>query len=153
MDMKKMLAMFALVLVCGAAAANAQAPVCDYFSTSSTKAGEALAAGAIIEAFDSDGIRCGYAEAMTGGAFLMHVYGNDPMTPAVDEGAREGEMLTWKVDGITITPENAQWIANLVGLFADMRFENGAAKEIRLDAETSAIESTSWSEVKGSFRP
>jgi hypothetical protein len=151
--MKKMLTLFALVLVCGAGAAQAQAPVCDYYSTTSTKAGEALAAGAIIEAFDADGVRCGYAEAMSGGAFLMHVYGNDPMTPAVDEGAQEGEMLTWKIDGVAIAPENAEWIANLVGLYGDLRFENGAAKEIRLEAVISALESLSWTEVKGSFRP
>lgn len=152
--MKRILGAFALAVAaaCVAGAAQAQAPVADYYSTTSLLDGQALPAGPRIEVFDSDDVRCGYAEANAQGHFLIHVYGNDPMTPAVDEGAREGEMLTWRLDSIDILPANAAWIANLVGLFADLRFENGAAKEIRLEAITSGIELECWSDVKTLYR-
>lgn len=141
-----------LVIFCGAGAAHAQAPVADFFSSTSLKSGELLPVGTIIEAYDSDGIRCGQATSNASG-FLIHVYGNDPMTPSIDEGAREGEFLNWKIDGIDVLSENALWIQNLIGTFSDIRWENGAAKEIRLEASPSATEGASWSELKARYRP
>ena len=108
---KRTLLAVAIAIACGTGAAHAQAPVADFFSTTSLKDGQPLAAGTIIEAWDSEGIRCGYAEASPSGGFLIHVYGNDPMTPSIDEGAREGEMLEWRVSGVEVHPEDAQWIA------------------------------------------
>jgi len=142
----------AIVMGCAAGAAHAQAPVADYFSTSSLKDGQTLAPGTVIEAFDGDGIRCGYAEANASGGFLMHVYGNDPMTPAIDEGASEGEMLTWRIDGFEIPANDVTWVANLIGMFGDARWENGAAKEIQLDARTTSAQSTNWSDVKSLYQ-
>lgn len=141
----------AIVMGC-AAAAHAQAPVADFFSTSSLKDGQTLVPGTVIEAFDSDGIRCGYAEANASGGFLIHVYGNDPMTPGIDEGAQEGEMLHWRIDGFDIPDNDVTWIANLIGMFADARWENGAAKEIQLDARTTSAQSTSWADVKSLYQ-
>jgi hypothetical protein len=142
----------AIAIGCAAGAANAQAPVADFFSTSSQKDGQTMAAGTVIEAYDGDGIRCGYAEVNASGGFLMHVYGNDPMTPGIDEGAAEGEMLQWRVDGIEVPSEDAIWIANLIGLFTDLRWENGAAKEIRLDVRTTGAQTSNWSDVKALYR-
>jgi len=139
-------------LACGAGAAGAQAPVADFFSTTSTLDGLPLAAGTVIEAWDSDGIRCGYAEANTSGGFLIHVYGNDPMTAGIDEGAQEGEMLEWRVAGVIVQPEDAQWIASFIGLFADPRWENGGAKEIQLDVHTTPVTADSWGGVKSRYR-
>ena len=147
--MRTMIVTLALVLACGAQVANAQAPVADYFSTSSRYAGLVLVPGSIVEAFDSDGIRCGLAYANADGSFLMQVYGNDPMT-AADEGAREGEVLRWRLQGYT--PDQINWLSNLIGLFADMRFENGASKEIFLGVSPTEIEHDSWSNVKGLYR-
>lgn len=149
--MKRFAVGFALVLA--ASAAHAQAPVADYYSLNSTMNGTQLIAGMTIEAFDADGIRCGAATVNPDGGFLMHVYGNDPLTPAIDEGATSGEFLQWRIDGIDISESDALWIANLVGAFNDIRWENGAAKEIRLTAATSATETQSWSAVKDRFRP
>jgi len=143
----------ALGLLMCAAAAHAQAPVADYFSTDSHKDGAALLAGTTIEAWDSDGIRCGFAQVNLDGGFLIHVYGNDPLTPAVDEGANAGEFLLWRVGGTDIDADDAAWIANIVGSFTDMRWENGAAKQIRLDAYTTAIEAQTWTTVKDLYRP
>ena len=150
--MKKTLLAALVAIGCGAGSAHAQAPVADYFSTSSQKDGATLAAGTVIEAYDNDGIRCGLATVNSSGGFMIHVYGNDPMTPAIDEGAAEGEMLHWKVDGFDVPASGAIWVANLIGMFADLRWENGAAKEIELDVRTTSAEASSWSDVKALYQ-
>src|SRR5207244_2572249 len=102
----------ALVLACAARTAYAQAPEADFFSTSSKLNGALLPSGATIDAYDANGVHCGHAIAGADGAFLVHVSGDDPMTPGTDEGARDGEMLTWKVNGLAV--ENARWISSLI---------------------------------------
>ena len=66
------------------------------------------------------------------------------------EGAHDGEMLTWKVNGQAVA--NARWISNLIGLFSDLRWENNAAKQIELDAVTTAVQLHSWTDVKEAYR-
>ncbi len=150
--MKNITIAVALILACATGTSWAQAPVADFYSTSSKLNGSLIPIGTTIEAYDSDGIRCGLAVANAEGSFLIHVYGNDPMTPSVDEGAREGEMLSWQINGHEVLPENAEWIGNLIGMFADARWENGAAKEISLDVWTTKVSSTDWTDVKELFR-
>ncbi len=51
-------------------------------------------AGAELAAFDPDEILCGVSGVdPTSGAFILHVYGDDPVT-STDEGATAGEILT-----------------------------------------------------------
>jgi hypothetical protein len=150
--MKRMMMVMALMITCAAGAANAQAPVADFFSATSTMDGGMLPMGTTIEAYDAQNIRCGYAMANADGSFLIHVYGNDPITPAIDEGAQDGEMLTWKMEGVALTAAQTLWISNIIGAFSDIRWENGAAKQIQLDGHTTAVEATSWSSVKESYR-
>ncbi len=142
----------AIAVACGAGPAGAQVPVADFFSTTSFLDGQPLAAGTTIEAWDADGIRCGSAVANTSGGFLIHVYGDDPMTSSTDEGANEGEMLEWRVAGVGVRAEDAQWIANVIGAFADLRWENGAAKQIQLDVRTTGITPESWGGMKSRYR-
>jgi hypothetical protein len=144
-DMKIQACTLALGLLLLAGAAQAQAPVADYFSTSSQWDGAALTPGMVIEAYDGDGVRCGEATANADGSFLIHVYGNDPMTPA-DEGANEGEMLTWRIHNQM--PDAVEWVSNLIGLFQDLRFENGAAKEMYIEGAPLAVEDAPWSDFK-----
>jgi hypothetical protein len=150
--MKKILVAGAIVLGSSAGVVQAQAPVADFYSQTSLLDGTTLPAGTTIEAFDANGIRCGFAQANSSGGFLVHVYGNDPMTPGIDEGATEGEMLQWKLAGTAVDNDNTYWITNLIGTFADLRWENGAAKEMRLEGRTMAVENQSWSAVKTRFR-
>ena len=147
--MKTTLWTLAIVIGGFCGTASAQVPVADFFSTTSKLNGTSMPAGTRIEAFDSDGIRCGLAEANADGSFLIHVYGNDPMTPTVDEGAREGELLTWRINGET--PQNVEWVRNIIGSFSDLRFENNGAKEMRLDGPT-AVETRTWTSVKNGYR-
>ena len=141
----------AMGLLLSAASVRAQAPVADYFSTTSLWEGAALPLDLTIEAFDGDGIRCGFATANLDGSFLIHVNGNDPMTPGIDEGAIEGEMLTWRISDQT--PDAINWVSNVIGLFGDLRFENGAAKEMHIEgAVPTAVEDTIWSDIKELYR-
>jgi len=61
-------------------------------------------------------------------------------------------MLTWKLNGYDVQPEDALWIGNLIGMFADARWENGSAKEIALDVRTTKVSLNDWSDVKGIYR-
>jgi hypothetical protein len=141
----------AVALVAGAA--HAQAPVADYFSIDSRMDGASLAAGTTIEAYDSDDVLCGVAQVNADGGFLIHVYGNDPLTSSVDEGAASGEYLNWRIAAYDVAPSDAVWIANIVGSFNDIRWENGAAKQIRLDGHTTPVAEQTWSAVKHLYRP
>src|SRR5262245_32743815 len=100
--MKRMAGTLAVVILCGAHSAFAQAPVADYFSTSSTLNGAGLTAGITIEAFDAEGNRCGFAQTNADGSFLIHVYGDDPITPAIDEGTLAGEFPRWKINSYDV---------------------------------------------------
>jgi len=149
--MKKTALAFLLVVAC-TGAAHAQALVSDYYSLNSLMNGTALAGGTIIEARDAGGTLCGTTVVNPDGTFLLHVYGDDPQTADIDEGASPGEFLTWRIDSTDIVPANVLWIANLVGSFNDMRWEDGAAKQFRMIATSSGIESKTWTDVKDRFR-
>jgi hypothetical protein len=73
----------------------------------STYNGEPVVVGSIIQAYDPSGIYCGIdtvrldggsGEAIFG---YFSVYGDDPNTPALDEGAVAGEHITFKINGRT----------------------------------------------------
>jgi len=69
---------------------------CDFWSVGSDNG---PAAGAIVIVRDEDGTVCGESVVMADGAFLIHVYGDDPATPA-DEGANSGSVLSFEIDGV-----------------------------------------------------
>ena len=58
--------------------------------------------GTVITAYDWDGVRCGKFVVKREGHFgFMPVYGDDPTTPDIDEGASPGDIITFKIDGKT----------------------------------------------------
>lgn len=63
-----------------------------------TQGGQAAKAGVEIAVRNSHGALCGASgvDGANGGAFILHVYGDDPTTPEVD-GAVAGEELTLEV--------------------------------------------------------
>jgi hypothetical protein len=80
---------------------------CDFWSVGNPGGAEA---GAIITVRDEDGTVCGQSVALADGAFLVHVYGDDPATPA-DEGATMGSMLSFDIDGVTAEISGSdQWV-------------------------------------------
>ena len=59
-----------------------------------------LEVGDVVTFFDPEGTLCGkWVVRDKGGYGLMAVYGDDPTTEDVDEGAKAGEVLTIKVNG------------------------------------------------------
>ena len=53
---------------------------------------------------DSDGVSCGEFTVSKPGRYgFLHVYGDDPST-AADEGAVYGDLLTFELNGATLTP-------------------------------------------------
>ena len=51
-----------------------------------------------IAVFDPQGILCGHTRiGLTGKYGVVHIYGNDPSTPAIDEGAETGDILEFQV--------------------------------------------------------
>lgn len=83
----------------------------------STYNGELLAAGSIIQAYDSSGVYCGidtvrYDSESGSNVFgYFSVYGDDPNTTELDEGAEAGEQITFKINGRTasVTAGDDTW--------------------------------------------
>ncbi len=75
-----------------------------------------MPAGAMVRAYDPDGIQCGEFEVTFPGAYgLMPVYRDDWTTPDVDEGADPGDPISFTVDGVPaepIGPDAPVWSSN-----------------------------------------
>ncbi len=79
--------------------------------------GEPLPVGALVQAFDNDGVMCGRYVVDSAGTYgLMPVYQDDIYTPSRDEGPEQGEPFTLRVNGIVATqelgPDTPVWSKN-----------------------------------------
>ncbi len=64
-----------------------------------------LETGDVVEFFDPAGTLCGRWTVKEEGFYgLMAVYGDDAQTVDIDEGAREGEVLTIRLNGREVYP-------------------------------------------------
>jgi hypothetical protein len=71
----------------------------DVYSADTRCAGAPVVEGTIIQAYDPQGVPCGYAVAHSVGQWgVMHVYGDDSTTPA-DEGAEPGDVISFTING------------------------------------------------------
>jgi len=62
-----------------------------------------IEAGTLIEVFDSDSMFCGKFTITDEGVYgFMAVYGDDPLTPDVDEGAEEGDELYFQINSFPV---------------------------------------------------
>ncbi|MBC8249615.1 MAG: thrombospondin type 3 repeat-containing protein [Anaerolineales bacterium] len=76
----------------------------DFFSANTTFLGQPVPVGAVIAAFDPQGVQCGVFTVTTEGKYgLMPCYRDDPDTPE-DEGPQPGEPISFKIDGVPATP-------------------------------------------------
>lgn len=77
--------------------------------------GEPAKTGYVVQAFDPQGVLAGEFIVTTPGNYgLMSVYKDDPFTEA-DEGALEGDSLTFTINGFSATPtgpDEAIWSTN-----------------------------------------
>ncbi len=79
---------------------------CSFVGYSSTLQGVALQPGDVITASDPDGIICGVTSVTAPGAYgPLVVYGDDPATSEVDEGAIEGDTLIFRVNNLVAEPQ------------------------------------------------
>ncbi|MGQ9457656.1 MAG: S8 family peptidase [Anaerolineae bacterium] len=76
-----------------------------FWGEASTLDGASLPPGTVVEAFDSQGTRCGCAVvSVPGGYGPLLVYGDDPAT-LQDEGASAGDRLRFRVQGLPARPK------------------------------------------------
>jgi hypothetical protein len=79
--------------------------------------GEPLPVGAVVQAFDIDGVMCGRFVVDSAGSYgFMPVYRDDIYTPDRDEGPEPGESFTLRINGIVATtelgPDSPIWSKN-----------------------------------------
>lgn len=65
--------------------------VTDFYGRTGASFG--LSQGDMLLARDATGVLSGMTTVLEGGAFLLHAYGNDPITPDFDEGLTSGETV------------------------------------------------------------
>lgn len=96
----KVVAAVGVITIAAAANSTAQVPFCVFFDSTTTFDGNPVPVGSIIEAFDQTGVSCGKDTVLYPGYFgYMPVLGDDPSTPAFDEGAVDGETIIFKING------------------------------------------------------
>jgi len=96
-----------LTLACGSAVAGVgDSPEwVNFFSDNTTFLGEPVPVGAVIAAFDPQGVQCGQFTVGEKGKYgLMACYRDDPATPDEDEGPQPGEPISFKINGLPATP-------------------------------------------------
>lgn len=84
---------------------------CAFYSHDTTLDEQPVPVGAVIDAYDPGGIRCGTFTVHTEGEWgIMLVYGNDPETPE-DEGAEDGNPISFRIDGhpAMVVSGNVSW--------------------------------------------
>jgi len=101
---------------------------CDFWSQSTTTKHSLLQIGDVITAKDPDGVICGLAfvgDAGTGeGDYFIHVNGDDPQTTGIDEGAEEGDQITFYINKEYDCEQTGTWTS-------------GGSIELNLDADYS----------------
>jgi hypothetical protein len=90
-----------------------------FYGLESTLNGQPLPVGAVIRAYEPQGVVCGHYQVTEAGRYgLMPVYGDDPLTE-VDEGAVPGDRIRLTVNGAAATvtgPDEPVWVT-----FADLK--------------------------------
>jgi len=76
--------------------------------------GVPMVSGDIIKAYDPDGVLCGKAVVKEDGSFgMMNIYHDDMYTLDVDEGAVEGDVITFSVNEVVVaTDPTITWTEN-----------------------------------------
>jgi len=88
----------------------------DFYGSATLYNGNPIPVGSIIDAYDSSGVHCGTFTVHTPGQYgFMAVYGDDSHSEGVDEGAEQGEPITFYVNGrmaVPQGPDEATWVGS-----------------------------------------
>jgi hypothetical protein len=88
----------------------------DFFSANSWYLGEPVPVGAVIEAFDPQGVKCGQRTVEFEGQYgVLSCLRDDEMTPDVDEGAEPGDVISFTINGlpaVALGPDDPIWTSN-----------------------------------------
>ncbi len=88
----------------------------NFFSTNTTYDGSPVPVGAVVDAYDPDGVWCGTFTVHTSGQYgFLLVYRDDSTTPDIDEGASPRDTITFYVNGhlaLPLGPGSPVWTAN-----------------------------------------
>ena len=90
----------ALVFILSAGKLLAQEMYRDFYG-SATFRGRQVESGDEIKAYDPNNVLCGTAYEIQNGVYGVHVRGDDPDTQGVDEGAVNGDPITFKINNET----------------------------------------------------
>ena len=78
----------------------------DLYSAASTYLGQPVPAGALVAVYDPHEVLCGQFTVATAGHYgLLPCYADDPLTPALDEGADLNDVLHFTIDGLPASTE------------------------------------------------
>ncbi|MCK4640443.1 MAG: T9SS type A sorting domain-containing protein, partial [Candidatus Marinimicrobia bacterium] len=88
----------------------------NFFSANTTFDGSPIPVGAVVNAYDPDGVLCGTFTVHTQGQYgFLLVYRDDTTTPSVDEGADPGDTITFYINdvyAICLVPDDPTWTSN-----------------------------------------
>lgn len=122
----------AFILILGSAVNGQITPTnifTSFFDSVSTYNGELLPIGSVVKAYDPDGVLCGMyvVDKAEGHYGFMAVYGDDPLTSGVDEGAELGDEISFEINGRPATA---------VG---DVMFADQVVKKVELSASATTM--------------
>ena len=87
----------------------------DFFSANTTFLGQPVPVGAVIAAFDPQGVQCGVFTVTTEGKYgLMPCYRDDATTPE-DDGADPGDVISFTINGLPTVasgPDDPIWTSH-----------------------------------------
>ena len=88
----------------------------NFFSANTTFLEHPVPVGAVIAAFDPQGVRCGQRTVEFEGKYgLMPCYRDDETTPDVDEGAEPRDVIGFTINGlpaVALGPDDSIWTNN-----------------------------------------
>ena len=71
----------------------------DFYGAALDVQSQNVVAGTLVQAYDPDGVLCGEFVVETSGEYgFMPVYGDDPLTTGIDEGASEGDPIHFEIN-------------------------------------------------------
>jgi len=109
------LLVLALTLAHGSARASNSPEWVNFFSSNTTFLGQPVQVGAVVVAFDPDGVQCGEFTVDVEGQYgFLACYRDDDTTPE-DDGADPGDVISFTINGlpaVAVGPDDPIWTSN-----------------------------------------